>query len=65
MLFRSRAIDGTWHVYIAFNFFRLAAILQGVYKRALDGKATSDRSIRAGARARTMAEHGWTHAQQH
>ena len=26
-----------WNFYMAFSFFRLAAILQGVYKRALQG----------------------------
>jgi len=26
-----------WNVYMAFSFFRLAAIAQGVYKRALQG----------------------------
>jgi aminoglycoside phosphotransferase (APT) family kinase protein len=59
-----RAIDDAWNVYLAFNFFRLAAILQGAYKRALDGKAASEAALRAGARARSMAERGWTHAQQ-
>jgi aminoglycoside phosphotransferase (APT) family kinase protein len=29
-----------WQFYIAFSFFRLGAILQGVYKRALDGNAS-------------------------
>jgi aminoglycoside phosphotransferase (APT) family kinase protein len=58
-----RDIDATWHVYIAFNFFRLAAILQGVYKRALEGRATSDAGMRAGARARAMADRGWSIAQ--
>jgi aminoglycoside phosphotransferase (APT) family kinase protein len=29
-----------WTFYIAFSFFRLGAILQGVYKRALDGNAS-------------------------
>ena len=33
-------IDG-WPFYIAFSFFRLAAILQGVYKRSLDGNASN------------------------
>jgi aminoglycoside phosphotransferase (APT) family kinase protein len=33
-------IDG-WSFYLAFSFFRLAAILQGVYKRALDGNASN------------------------
>lgn len=30
-----------WRFYIAFSFFRLIAILQGVYKRALDGNASN------------------------
>ncbi len=30
-----------WSFYIAFSFFRLAAILQGVYKRYLDGNASN------------------------
>lgn len=30
-----------WEFYIAFSFFRLAAILQGVYKRSLDGNASN------------------------
>lgn len=30
-----------WVFYLAFSFFRLAAILQGVYKRALDGNASN------------------------
>ncbi|MCF6320496.1 MAG: phosphotransferase family protein [Rhizobiaceae bacterium] len=30
-----------WHFYLAFSFFRLAAILQGVYKRSLDGNASN------------------------
>ncbi len=40
---RRRGIDGIddWPFYIAFSFFRLAAIIQGVYKRALDGNASN------------------------
>ncbi|MEM9733426.1 MAG: phosphotransferase [Pseudomonadota bacterium] len=36
-------VDGIpdWKFYIAFCFFRLAAILQGVYKRAVDGNASN------------------------
>ncbi|MFO1236157.1 MAG: hypothetical protein U1F24_03875 [Alphaproteobacteria bacterium] len=30
-----------WDFYIAFAIFRLAAISQGVYKRGLDGNASS------------------------
>lgn len=32
---------GNWPFYIAFSFFRLAAILQGVYRRSLDGNASN------------------------
>ena len=30
-----------WNFYLAFCFFRMAAILQGVYKRSLDGNASN------------------------
>jgi len=30
-----------WSFYVAFSFFRLGAILQGVYKRSLDGNASN------------------------
>ncbi|NVO55234.1 phosphotransferase family protein [Rhodobacteraceae bacterium B1Z28] len=33
--------------YLAFNFFRMAAILQGVYKRALDGNASDPKRAQA------------------
>ena len=38
-----RGIDhiDNWFFYLAFSFFRLAAILQGVYKRAVDGNASN------------------------
>lgn len=40
---RRRGIGGidNWHFFLAFSFFRLAAICQGVYKRALDGNASN------------------------
>jgi aminoglycoside phosphotransferase (APT) family kinase protein len=44
-----------WNFYIAFSFFRLAAILQGVLKRALDGNASSDRAFEYGALAPKLA----------
>lgn len=38
-----RGLDGiaNFGFYLAFCFFRMAAILQGVYKRALDGNASN------------------------
>ena len=32
---------GNWSFFLAFSFFRLAAICQGVYRRALDGNASN------------------------
>ena len=46
---RNIAAIENWSFYLAFSFFRLAAILQGVLKRALDGNASNPR------RAKEMA----------
>lgn len=48
-----------WHVYLAFSFFRLASIVQGVYKRALDGNAANANALEVGKRANLLAETGW------
>jgi aminoglycoside phosphotransferase (APT) family kinase protein len=37
---------GNWTFHLAFSFFRLAAICQGVYKRALDGNASNPEKAR-------------------
>lgn len=47
-----------WTFYLAFSFFRLSAILQGIQKRALDGNASSDKATAYGALARPLAELG-------
>ena len=47
-----------WNFLLAFQFFRLAAIAQGVFKRALQGNASNERAMQAGAMARTIAEMG-------
>jgi len=49
-----------WDFYVAFSLFRLAAIVQGVYKRGLDGNASSDTAKSYGDRARVLAELGWS-----
>jgi aminoglycoside phosphotransferase (APT) family kinase protein len=51
-----------WEYYIAYNLFRLAAILQGIAKRAEDGTAASAEAGRVGSQARTLAELGWAAA---
>jgi aminoglycoside phosphotransferase (APT) family kinase protein len=50
--------------YVAFNLFRLAAILQGIAKRVLDGTAAGADAARTGALAAPMAELGWAQAQR-
>jgi aminoglycoside phosphotransferase (APT) family kinase protein len=49
-----------WDFYVAFSLFRLAAIVQGVYKRGLDGNASSTTAKGYGDRARVMAELAWS-----
>lgn len=51
-------LDGIdhWQYYLVFSFFRLAAILQGVLKRARDGNASSDRAFEVGALSGPLAE---------
>ena len=53
-----------WDFYLAYNMFRLAAILQGIMKRALDGTAASQQALDAGKRARPLAEMGWKLVQE-
>lgn len=48
-----------WDFYLAYNLFRLAAILQGIMKRAVDGTASNAKAAEAGRRARPLAELGW------
>lgn len=45
-----------WNFYLAFSFFRLAAILQGVLKRAIDGNASSQKAFDYGELAPDLAE---------
>jgi aminoglycoside phosphotransferase (APT) family kinase protein len=48
-----------WEFYVAFSLFRLASIVQGVYKRGLDGNASSETAKQYGDRARALAELAW------
>ncbi|XP_071945026.1 acyl-CoA dehydrogenase family member 10-like [Antedon mediterranea] len=51
-------------VYMAFSFFRVAAILQGVYKRSMQGQASSDSAKSVGMLAEHMASIGWSFAEK-
>ena len=47
-----------WPFYLAFSFFRMAAICQGVAKRGLDGNASSSRAIGYQQMVRPLAQSG-------
>jgi aminoglycoside phosphotransferase (APT) family kinase protein len=48
-----------WEYYVAFNMFRLAAIVQGVMARALQGNASNQEALETGSRARALSEAAW------
>ena len=45
--------------YLAFSFFRLASIVQGVYKRGIMGNASSTEALEKGRLARQIADIAW------
>ncbi|MFD0738739.1 phosphotransferase family protein [Lysobacter koreensis] len=51
-------VDTDWPFVLAFSFFRLAAIAQGVAKRAQQGNASSDQARQAGRMADVLAQLG-------
>ncbi len=53
-----------WNFFVAFSLFRLAAILQGVYHRALQGNASNADALQVGERAGLLAQAGWEIAQR-
>ncbi len=53
-----------WDFYLAYNMFRLAAILQGIVKRVVDGTASNSRAPETADRVRPLALQGWALAQR-
>lgn len=51
-------IDGipNWNFYLIFSFFRFAAILQGIRKRALAGTASSEKAMLMGEMVRPLSQ---------
>ena len=49
-----------FNFYLAFSYFRLASILQGVYKRGIMGNASSTVAIERGRLAREIADTAWS-----
>jgi aminoglycoside phosphotransferase (APT) family kinase protein len=52
-----------WEFYMVYSLFRIAAILQGIAKRAIDGTAAAVDAAEQGRLARPFAEQAWALAQ--
>jgi aminoglycoside phosphotransferase (APT) family kinase protein len=57
-------LKADWNFYMAYNMFRIAAILQGIAKRVEAGTASSAQAEASGRSARPMAELAWQFAQR-
>lgn len=55
-------LQADWNFYLAYNLFRLAAILQGIAKRVETGTASSAQAVSSAAGARPLAELAWRFA---
>ena len=49
---------------LAYNMFRLAAIIQGVYARAIGGNASSEKGKEMGGHVEPLAQLAWSHAEK-
>jgi aminoglycoside phosphotransferase (APT) family kinase protein len=54
-----RAAIPAWQFYMVYSLFRIAAILQGIAKRAIDGTAAGTDAAEQGRLARPLAEQAW------
>ncbi|WP_155885229.1 phosphotransferase family protein [Acidovorax sp. JHL-9] len=60
-----RDAQGHWSFYMAYNLFRMTAILYGIAQRAADGSAASADAEETGRKAGPLARLGWEWAQRH
>lgn len=56
-------LQADWNFYMAYNMFRIAAILQGIAKRVEAGTASSAQAVASAAGARPLAQLAWKFAQ--
>lgn len=54
-----------WDFYLAYNFFRIAAILYGIGERARQGTAAAENAMEMAAKAEPLADIGWRYAQRY
>ncbi|MEN9377576.1 MAG: hypothetical protein RL710_2733 [Pseudomonadota bacterium] len=57
-------LKAEWNFYMAYNMFRIAAILQGIAKRVEAGTAASAQAVSSAAGARPLAQMAWQFAQK-
>ena len=56
------ALKADWNFYLAYNLFRMAAILQGIAKRVETGTASSAQAVSSAAGAPLLAKMAWDFA---
>ena len=57
-------LQADWNFYLAYNLFRIAAILQGIAKRIEAGTAASAQALSSAAGARPLAQLAWAFARK-
>jgi aminoglycoside phosphotransferase (APT) family kinase protein len=57
-------LQADWNFYMAYNMFRIAAILQGIAKRVETGTASSAQAVSSAAGARPLAQLAWSFARK-
>lgn len=60
--FKPGQLKGEWNFYMAYNMFRIAAILQGIAKRVEAGTASSAQAVSSAAGAKPLARLAWQFA---
>ena len=55
-------LKADWNFYMAYNMFRIAAILQGIAKRVESGTASSAQAVSSAAGAKPLAQLAWKFA---
>ncbi len=58
------ALAADWNFYMAYNLFRIAAILQGIAKRVEAGTASSPQAVASAAGARPLSQMAWGFAKR-
>lgn len=60
--FKPEQLKSEWNFYMAYNMFRIAAILQGIAKRVEAGTASSAQAVSSAAGAKPLARLAWQFA---